>query len=109
MLCVRSKNIQKMKEELFNYLKDEHDVILLDTDIEAIIRIVKKSNDKIIDTIKKIKVREEEVWKQSVFCREHNFNLEAEKFKAIEDELRKIARQIENDFDTGYISLKNDA
>ena len=98
-----------MKQELFNYLKEEHDVTLLDTDIEAIIRIVNKSNDKIIDTIKKIKVREEEVWKQSVFCRKHNFNLEAEKFKAIEDELRKIVRQIENDFDTGYISLKNDA
>lgn len=98
-----------MKQELFNYLKDEHDVTLLETDIEAIIRIVNKSNDKIIDTIKKIKVREEEVWKQSVFCREHNFNLEAEKLKAIEDELRKIARQIESDFNTGYVHLKNDA
>ena len=98
-----------MKQELFNYLKDEHDVTLLDTDIEAIIRIVNKSNDKIINTIKKIKVREKEAWKQSVFCREHNFSLEAEKFKAIEDELRKTIRQIENDFDTGYISLKNGA
>ena len=98
-----------MKQDLFNYLKDEHDVTLLETDIEAIVRIVNRSNDKIINTIRKIKVREDEIWKQSVFCREHNFNLEAEKFKAIGDELRKIIRQIENDFDTGYISLKNDA
>ncbi|MBT0549157.1 hypothetical protein [Riemerella anatipestifer] len=48
------------------------------------------------------------MWKQRVFCREHNFNLEAEKFQSIEGELRKIASQIENDFNTGYISLKND-
>lgn len=61
--------------------------------------------EKAIEVIKEIRKREEEIWKQSQFCREHNFNLEADKFKAIEDELRRICRQLENKFDTGYVSV----
>lgn len=61
-------------------------------------------NEKAIKVIKEIRKREDEMFKQSVFCREHNFNLEAEKFKAIEDELRRICRMLENEFETGYVS-----
>jgi hypothetical protein len=61
--------------------------------------------NKAIEVIKEIRKREEELWKQSVFCREHNFSLEAEKFKFAEDELRRICRQLENKFDTGYVSV----
>jgi hypothetical protein len=60
--------------------------------------------EKAIKVIKEIRKREDEIFKQAVFCREHNFNLEAEKFKAIEDELRRICRMLENEFDTGYVS-----
>ena len=61
--------------------------------------------EKAIEVIKEIRNREEEMWKQSAFCRDHNFNLEAEKFKAIEDELRRICRLLENKFETGYVSV----
>ncbi len=61
-------------------------------------------NEKAIKVIKEIRKREDEMFKQSVFCREHNFNLEAEKFKAIEDELRRICRMLENELETGYVS-----
>lgn len=61
--------------------------------------------EKAIEVIKEIRKREEEMWKQSVFCRAHNFNLEADKFKAIEDELRRVCRLLENKFDTGYVSV----
>jgi hypothetical protein len=61
--------------------------------------------EKAIELIKEIKKREDEMWKQSVFCRDHNFNLEADKFKAIEDELRRVCRLLENKFETGYVSV----
>jgi hypothetical protein len=64
----------------------------------------KMENEKAIKVIKEIRKREDEMFKQSVFCREHNFNLEAEKFKAIEDELRRICRMLENELETGYVS-----
>lgn len=61
--------------------------------------------EKAIEVIKEIRKREDEMWKQSVFCRDHNFNLEADKFKAIEDELRRVCRLLENKFETGYVSV----
>lgn len=61
--------------------------------------------EKAIEVIKEIRKREDEMWKQSVFCRDHNFNLEAEKLKAIEDELRRVCRLLENKFETGYVSV----
>ena len=60
---------------------------------------------KAIEVIKEIRKREDEMLRQSFFCREHNFNLDAEKFKAIEDELRCICRIIEDKFKTGNISI----
>jgi hypothetical protein len=45
-----------------------------------------------------VRKREDEMFSKGAFCREHNFNLEADKFKAIEDELRRIGRMIEREF-----------
>lgn len=61
--------------------------------------------EKAIEVIKEIRKREEEMWKQCDFCRDHNFNLEAEKFKAIENELRRVCQLLEDRFDTGYVSV----
>jgi hypothetical protein len=60
--------------------------------------------EKVINVIKQIRKRENEMFEKGVFCREHNFNLEADKFKAIEDELRRVCRILENEFDVGYVS-----
>jgi len=61
-------------------------------------------NKKAINIIKEIRKRENEAYKQGVFCREHNFNLEAEKFKALEDELRSICHLLQTEFETGYVA-----
>jgi len=60
--------------------------------------------EKAIKVIKEIRKREDEMAKQATFCKEHNFNLEAVKFTAIEDELRKIGYMLQNEFKTGYVA-----
>lgn len=60
---------------------------------------------KAIEVIKNIRRRESYMNEKASFCKEHNFILEAEKFKFAEDELRKIANMLENEFGTGYISV----
>jgi hypothetical protein len=63
--------------------------------------------EKAIKVIKEIRKREDEMWQQHKFCKEHNFSLEAEKFKFAEDNYRSICRMLENEFETGYISISN--
>lgn len=62
------------------------------------------SKEQAIKIIKEIRGREEHMYRQHVFCKDHGFNLEAEKFKSIEDELRKVCRMLQSEFDTGYVS-----
>jgi hypothetical protein len=62
------------------------------------------SNDIAIKAIRQIRKREDELFEKSKFCAEHNFNLEASKFKFAEDELRHVCRILELAFDTGYIN-----
>jgi len=61
--------------------------------------------EKAIKIIKKIRERESQMWNQYCFCKDHNFNLEAEKFKSIEEELRRICMMLEREFETGYVSV----
>ena len=63
--------------------------------------------EKAIKVIIEIRKQEEEAYKQAKFCREHKFMLEASKFDAIEASLRKVCRILENEFETGYISIHN--
>lgn len=65
---------------------------------------MEEEKEKAIKAIKEIRKRELEIFNKQVFCREHNFNLEADKFKAIEDELRRVCRLLEEKFQTGYVS-----
>lgn len=48
-----------MKQELFKHLKDEHNLTLLESELEEIIRIVNSSNQGIINSIKTIRKQEE--------------------------------------------------
>jgi hypothetical protein len=57
--------------------------------------------EKAIKVIKEIRKKEDEMWQQSKFCREHNFSLEAEKFKFAEDQLRRVSHLLEKEFETG--------
>jgi hypothetical protein len=59
--------------------------------------------NKAIKLIKEIRKIEDKHFEKAVFCREHNMELENIKHVAIEKEVRKIIRLIENEFDTGYI------
>jgi hypothetical protein len=67
-----------------------------------------KEKQKAIEVIKEIRKRENELFEKHVFCREHNFNLEADKFKFAEDELRRVCTLLQNRFDTDYVSLNKE-
>ena len=69
-------------------------------------KYIESVQNKAIQLIKKIRKKEDEAWKQGSFCREHNFLLEAEKFRAIEDSLRNVCLLLENEFETGYVSIE---
>lgn len=59
---------------------------------------------KAIKAIKEIRSRENKYMEQSNFCREHNFNLDAQKSSEIAEELRKVCYLLQTEFETGYIS-----
>ena len=63
-------------------------------------------NEKAIKVIKEIRKMEEDAENQGTFCREHGFELEAAKFKAIEDKLRRVCLILENEFETGYVGYE---
>jgi len=63
----------------------------------------KEAKDKAINLIKEVRKREDYAMLKARFCRLHNFDLDQIKFKAIEDELRKVASMIQEKFETGYI------
>lgn len=60
-------------------------------------------NKKAINLVKEVRKMENEMYSQACFCRDHNFNLEADKFSAMESQLRKVTRLIEKEFDLPYI------
>jgi hypothetical protein len=63
-----------------------------------------KSKEIAIKVIKEIREKEQSAQNQKRFCTDHQFTLEAEKFRFAEDELRRTCRIVENGFDTGYVS-----
>ena len=62
-----------------------------------------KSKEIAVRVIKEIRKKEESAYNQKIFCLDHQFVLEAEKFRFAEDELRRTCRIIENEFDTGHV------
>jgi len=63
--------------------------------------------EKAIKVIKEIRKQEDEANRKAIFCKEHNFMLEESKFRAIETKLRQVCRMLQDEFETGYISLNN--
>jgi len=61
------------------------------------------SKGKAIKVIREIQKREDYFTNQLIFCQEHNFNLEAGKFEAIETEIRRIRYLLQKEFDTGHV------
>lgn len=65
-------------------------------------------NTKAIEAIKEIRKREDYHYQRTIWCREHNLKFDLVYHQMMEQELRQIARQMEQLFDTGYISINND-
>ena len=63
------------------------------------------SRQKAIDLVKKMRFRQNQLFEQSQFCKEHSFNLESQMFQRLEDEVRKLAYMIEDAFNLPYIPL----
>ena len=64
-----------------------------------------RSKEIAIQVIKEIREKEEKADIQQKFCIDHQFPLEAEKFRFASDELRRSCRIIQNAFETGYVPL----
>lgn len=65
------------------------------------------AKEKAIKVIKEIRLQEDDANKQAIFCKEHNFMLEESKFRAIETKLRQVCRTLQDEFETGYVSVNN--
>lgn len=65
-------------------------------------------NTKAIEAIKEIRKREDYHYQRIIWCREKNLVFDILFHQQMEQELRQIARQMEQLFDTGYISINND-
>ena len=67
-----------------------------------------EKESKEIQAVKIIRKRERSVWKKAVWCKEHNMKLEELLHRELQEELGKIARELEDLFDTGYVSVPYD-
>jgi hypothetical protein len=63
---------------------------------------------KAIKAIKIVRIKEREAWRQAVFCKERNMKLEEIFNRELQKELGSVARELEDLFDTGYISVPYD-
>lgn len=59
--------------------------------------------DKEIKAIKVIRNKEDKMWEKAVWCKEHNFPLEEQKFRHTENVLRNLANEIQEVLETGYV------
>ena len=59
---------------------------------------------KIIEAIRKIRKRAEKHYDLQQFCKYHNMKLDEINHYEIEQELRRVCQELENEFETGYIS-----
>ena len=62
-----------------------------------------EAKEKAIKLIKEVRKRGDYAMLKAHFCHLHNFDLDHIKFKAIEEELRKVASMIQDEFETGYV------
>lgn len=56
--------------------------------------------------IKDLRKRQTFFYEQHSFCKDHNFNLDAQSFRALEDEVSRICRKLEDHFDTGHVPFE---
>lgn len=74
--------------------------------VNLIESFVTNEKAKAIKLVKELRAKEDKAYEQCNFCKDHNFDLEAAKFKAVEDAYRHTCRMIENAFNTGYITAE---
>ena len=55
------------------------------------------------DFVIKLRKKHAKIEEQQFFCNKHNFNLEAELKKSEAEVVRRIIREMENEFDLGFV------
>lgn len=58
-----------------------------------------------IKAIKIVRKTEREMWNKAVLCKQHNLPLEEMKYRHTEEVCRKLSNELQNIFDTGYVSI----
>ena len=56
-----------------------------------------------IKAIKAIRNKENEMWEKAIWCKEHNFPLEEQKYRYTESVLRGLANEMQDILETGYV------
>jgi hypothetical protein len=58
-----------------------------------------------IQAVKIVRKKERDAWQKAVWCKEHNMKLEELFHRELEEKLRKVASELEDLFETGYVSV----
>jgi hypothetical protein len=58
-----------------------------------------------IKAIKIVRKKERDAWQKAVWAKEHNMKLEELFHRELQEKLRRIASELEDLFETGYISI----
>ncbi len=58
---------------------------------------------KLKDFVIKLRKKHREIERQIIFCKEHNFNIEAEAKRGQADVLRRTIHDFESEFDLGFV------
>ena len=59
--------------------------------------------EKVIEVIKELREQQDKLYDKAIWCREHEFTLEAEKFSFAETEIRRAISKIQDKLELPYI------
>ena len=85
-------DIRETRQELFNHLAEEHDLILLESQLDDIINIVSSENDAVKALVDDLNLILEDIRQKQLFVESSENNTNENRYRY--DERRKIQRQI---------------
>ena len=85
-------DIRETRQELFNHLAEEHDLILLESQLDDIINIVSSENDAVKALVDDLNLILEDIRQKQLFVESSENNTNENRYRY--DERRKIQHQI---------------
>lgn len=85
-------DIRETRQELFNHLAEEHDLIILESQLDDIINIVSSENDAVKALVDDLNLILEDIRQKQLFVESSENNTNENRYRY--DERRKIQHQI---------------